>query len=221
MIQTIRHMELFNPDYFNDNINIIGVGATGSWLALQFAKLGIKGSRIKVWDFDVIEEHNIANQAFPISAIGEYKVDALAEMIKDQTGAEIEANNRKFENERISGYVFLMVDSMSERKRIWEQAVKMKSAVKLLVEPRMGLDMGRIYNVSPMNMSHVRSYEDTFYTDEEAETSACGASQSVITTSSAIASLCARQLVNMNNELELDNEILIDFMYNNLMTEVW
>ena len=55
-----RHKELFNPYYFNTPVTIIGAGATGSWLALMLAKLGIQD--ITVYDFDVVEEHNVPNQ---------------------------------------------------------------------------------------------------------------------------------------------------------------
>src|SRR5690606_15861194 len=173
-IDTRRHMELFNPETFTDNINIIGAGATGSWLALIFAKLGVKGEQIHVWDFDHVEEHNIPNQAFGINQVGEQKVNALLDIIQRDTKATIAGNNDKFNQQRLHGYVFLMVDSMAERKRIWENAIKLKSSIKHLVEPRMGLDMGRIYNVDPMNLTQIERYEQTYYTDEEAEVSACG-----------------------------------------------
>ena len=71
MIDVSRHRELFNPENFNTPIHIIGVGATGSWLALGLAKLGL--SNITVWDFDSIEEHNIANQAYNVGSVGQKK----------------------------------------------------------------------------------------------------------------------------------------------------
>ena len=49
-----RHMELFNPEKFTLPVHIIGAGATGSWLALSLAKLGI--TNITVWDFDVVAD---------------------------------------------------------------------------------------------------------------------------------------------------------------------
>lgn len=222
-----RHMELFDPDKFEYPVTIIGAGATGSWLALALAKLGI--TDITVYDFDIVEEHNIPNQAFRIfnpsvdsqTDIGCSKVQALYELIKESTGTEIKIKNEKFTNQRLSGVVFLMVDSMKARKEIWENSIKLKPAVKLLVEPRMGLDMGRIYNVDPMDMNQIKKYEDTYYSDDVAEVSACGASMTVITSALGITSWCGRQLINWHNKEELDNEILIDFKYNNLITTRW
>lgn len=222
-----RHLELFDPNTFNQPINIIGAGATGSWLALFLAKLGINGDLIKVYDFDTIEAHNVANQLYGYGDIGRPKVEALEEYITNETGTKIRAINEKYENQPLAGYVFLMVDSMAERKRIWEQSIKYKPSVKLLVEPRMGINLGRIYNVVPIMNNHVKEYEQTFYDDSEAEVSACGASMTVITTAVTISSFCARQLINFHageegyEYEEVDNEIIIDLKYNGIHTNSW
>lgn len=216
-----RHMELFDGDTFDTPIHVIGAGATGSWLVLQLAKLGIKGELINVYDFDVVEEHNVPNQAFGVLDIGGAKVQRLQDIVVTETATTVNIFNEKYEAQRLSGYVFLMVDSMAERKRIFDQSIKMKRAVKLLVEPRMGLDVGRVYNVEPMDLKQVERYEDCFYSDEEAEVSACGTSMTVITTAMAISSWCVRQLINHHAGEELDNEILIDLKYNNLVATKW
>jgi len=227
LIDISRHKELFNPETFLHPITIIGAGATGSWLTLALAKLGIKD--ITVYDFDIVEEHNIANQAFLIqsphgrewSDVGRAKVKALRDLVQWSAGTTITIHNEPFTNQRLSGIVFLMVDSMKTRKEIWEASIKMKTSVVHLIEPRMGLDVGRIYNVSPCNLEHIKQYENTYYNDDVAEVSACGNSMTVISSALGIASWCARQLINFHNNIELDNEILIDFKYNNVFTTKW
>lgn len=237
MIDISRHKELFNPETFFHPVTIIGAGATGSWLAIALAKLGIEN--ITVYDFDIVEEHNIANQAYSILGcnfdaqpldllytpkfgdIGKSKVFALEEHIFISTGTTITVHNEPFTNQRLSGIVFLMVDSMKTRKEIWEASIKMKTSVVHLIEPRMGLDVGRIYNVSPCNLEHIKQYENTYYNDDVAEVSACGNSMTVISSALGIASWCVRQLINFHNNIELDNEILIDFKYNNVFTTKW
>lgn len=219
MLNTIRHMELFNNEEFNTPVTIIGAGALGSWLALYLAKLGI--TNITVYDFDEVESHNIANQAFNIHDIGKTKTQALQDIIAVQTNNKITIKNEKYTNQRLTGIVFLMVDSMAERKRIWEKNIKMKSAVKLMVEARMGLNMGRIYNVIPIDLQQGRKYEETLYSDDESEVSACGASMTVVTTATTIAAMSARQLINFANQQEMDNEIMIDLQYNNFLNSKW
>lgn len=218
-IDTSRHKELFDPHYFDKPVTIIGAGATGSWLALALAKLGI--TDITVYDFDIVEEHNIANQKYGIPNIGFSKVTALQSDIKQDTQTMIKIHNTAFTNQRLAGIVFLMVDTMSCRKEIWENSIKMKTAVDLLIEPRMGLDIGRIYNVNPCDTVHIKEYEETYYDDDVAEVSACGASKTVISTAYGITSWCTRQLINFNADVDLDNEILIDFKYNNIITRRW
>lgn len=215
-----RHLNLFDPYAFGDTpVTVIGAGATGSWLVLQLAKLGI--TNITVYDFDVVEEHNIPNQLFGLEHVGIPKVYALSEIVKNQTGLRIKAMNEKFTHGRLRGYVFVMVDSMQARKDIFTTSIKAKSQVKLMVEPRMGLNEGRVYNVIPTDSTHCKRWEDCWYPDSEAEVSACGTSQSVITTAILTASICARQLINHVNDVELDNEILLDVMYNGIYPTKW
>lgn len=214
-----RQMELFDVEKFNTPVTIIGAGATGSWLALCLAKLGI--SDITVYDYDIVEEHNVPNQAFGLHDIGKLKTESIKDAIRRNTGASIKTQSEKFVGQRISGIVFLMVDSMAGRKEIWENSLRLKPSVQLVIEPRMGLDMGRIYNVIPTSLAQIKAYEDTYYSDDEAEVSACGTSMTVVTTAMSIAAYCARQLINFHNGEELDNEILIDLKYNNLITTKW
>lgn len=214
-----RHAELFEPHTFTDKVTVIGAGATGSWLVMQLAKLGI--TDITVYDFDHVEEHNIPNQIFGLSDVGKPKVEALFEHVLNATGTEIVIKNERFIDQRLSGYVFLMVDTMSGRKSIFDKSIKMKSAVKLLVEPRMGLNEGRIYNVNPMSMTQIKAYEACWYPDDEAVVSACGTSVSVITSALVVSAWCVRQLINHHAGVELSNEILLDLMYNNIHETRW
>lgn len=219
LLDISRHKELFDPRNFDTPINIIGAGATGSWLALFLAKLGI--TNITIYDFDKVEEHNVPNQAYDITNIGSSKVHSLFGVIRTSTGIDINTFNGKYTDQRLTGIVFLMVDSMTERKRIWEEAIKFKPLVNLLIEPRMGIHLGRIYNVIPTDLNHIKQYEKTYYNDDFAEVSVCGNTMSVITTAVSIAAWCGRQLINYHNNEDMDNEILIDFKFNNIITERW
>lgn len=214
-----RQSELFDADSFDTPVTVIGAGATASWLVTILARLGI--TDITVYDFDVIEEHNVPNQAYNLGQVGTLKVEALwANMVRD-TNLKINAKPIAFTNQRLSGYVFNMIDTMDGRRAIWDESIKMKSAVKLLVEPRMGLEVGRVYNVIPTNLNHIKRYEDCFYSDAEAEVSACGTSMTVVTTAMAIASECARSLIYHHQGHELNNELLIDYKFNGIYPTKW
>lgn len=218
-IDATRHREIFDPEKFNIPVQIIGCGAVGSWVALMLAKLGI--SDIHVWDFDHVEQHNIANQLFGNSDVGKKKVVALADAIYKQTGMDIIAHCEKVVSQPMYGVVFNLVDSMAARKEIWDNCLKYKGGVQRVIETRMGVDVGRVYNVGNMNPMNIKDYEGTLYGDDVAEVSACGTSLTVITSALSVASCAVRGMINWHTEKHVDNEILMDFIYNNTFATRW
>lgn len=175
LVDPLRHRSVFSPDKFGcRQIDVIGAGATGSRIAMELAKLGVQN--LHVWDFDEVEEHNIANQVFGVGDIGKSKVEALAERIENDTGLKIEAHNEEVTGRHILGsIVFLLTDTMSSRKAIWEGALRYKPAVNAVIETRMGRDEGRVYTLSPTSPPEIELWESTLCEDEEASDSLCGA----------------------------------------------
>ena len=122
---------------------------------------------------------------------------------------------------RLSGVIFMLTDTMSSRKDIFEKAIRYKPNIPLLIETRMDLIGGRIYTINPCDLQHIRKYEETLYSDEESAVSACGTSQSIVSTAIQIASTAVWQMINWHNENKYNNEILIDCQYNNILTQRW
>lgn len=218
-LDTRRHDELFNADAFNTPVTVIGAGATGSWLVLQLAKLGI--TDITVYDFDVVESHNVPNQFFSIGDIGKSKVMALKTAVYKQTGTDIKAKHEKYENQPLVGYVFCMIDTMEGRKQIWNNSIKLKPLVKHYVEPRMGMDVARIYNMKPMDVAAHTAYEATLYGDDVAELSACGTSMTVITSALVTAAWCVRQMIEVEKSRPVAHEVLMDLQNNQIYPTTW
>lgn len=179
LIEPLRHLKVFSPAEFGDRrVDIIGVGATGSRIAIGLAKLGI--NNLHVWDFDKIESHNLANQAFGMADVGKPKVEALAGVIKAQTGLDIVQHNEKVTGDtELGNIVYLLTDTMASRKEIFEGAIKFKPHIELMVETRMGADEGRIYAVRPIDPSQVSLWLSEWYPDTEASESLCGSRISV------------------------------------------
>jgi len=64
----------------NLNIAVIGLGGTGSPLAVMLAKMGVKN--ISLFDFDILEKHNLPRiYGASKSDIGKYKVDIVKKHI--------------------------------------------------------------------------------------------------------------------------------------------
>lgn len=212
-VDPLRHLTVFSPHAFGaKRVDIIGCGASGSRVALDLAKLGVEN--IHVWDFDLVEEHNVANQAFGLDHVGSLKVEALAQLVKASTGTEITVHAEKVDGTQSLGeVVFLLTDTMSSRKEIWDRALKFKLKTNLLIETRMGADSGRVYALNPNKLGHIKEYEATLYSDNEAEVSACGTSVSVGPTAEVLSGLAVWQLIrwfSIENGADdvLDNEIL-------------
>lgn len=213
-IDPLRHLSVFSPHAFGARrVDVVGCGATGSRVALSLAKLGVEN--IHAWDFDKVEEHNVANQVFGNGDIGLGKTEALARIIKSQTGVDLTAHAEKVDGSTELGeIVFLLTDTMSSRREIWDGALKLKLRTKFLIETRMGADSGRVYALNPNKPGHIRAWEETLYSDDEAEVSACGASISVGPTAEVIAGLAVWQMIRwfsieQGKEDELDNETIL------------
>ena len=204
-----RQANILNPEEFNRPIHIIGAGATGSWVAFTLAKMGL--SNITVYDFDEVGMHNLPNQMFGLSDIDKNKALSIRNIIRRFTGFNIKARTQKVEGRQpLQGIVFILTDTMKSRKDIYNMSIKNNPNIDLLIETRMDLRGGRIYAIDPKNRYMCKQYEGTFYSDDEAEVSACGVSQTVLPTALAITSHAIWKLLNYINGEPLFNETIID-----------
>lgn len=216
MIETLRHLEVFSPDMWgNRHIDVIGAGATGSEVAMTLANLGVTCT---VWDFDRVAAHNVANQVYTNRDIGRLKVDALHDNIYAKTDIRITPRNERVDgSQQLGPFVFLLTDTMASRREIFTRALKMHIGVSYVVETRMAADNGRIYAFDPSRLSHVRGWEETLYTDDEAEVSICGASTTVGATAKILANLAVWQLIRWfsletgkaKDDEEIENELIV------------
>lgn len=214
-----RQEELYDAPNEHDNVTVIGVGATGSWVALALSKLGVK--ELQLVDMDMIETHNIPNQLYGIDQTGMAKVYACAALCKElgSNDSAIHPCCKKIGVDNIYDIntlpnscetLFCLVDSMAARKEIFETVLK-EGLTKTFIETRMGLTGYRIYMVDMTNQKEIDKYRETWYSDDEAEVSACGHSQSIVTTAMQCAShAVGLWLAKKNNAEYVPNEIIFD-----------
>ena len=215
-----RQVNILNPEEFNTKINIIGAGATGSWVAFSLAKMGL--SNLHIYDFDEVGMHNLPNQMFGVRDIDRNKALSIRNIIKLFTGFTVNAKNEKVDGTTpLQGIVFMLTDTMKSRKDIYNRAIKNNPTVDLLIETRMDLRGGRIYVVDPKDREQTKMYEQTFYSDDEAEVSACGVSQTVLPSALAITSHAIWKLLNYINGETVYNETILDFSNEIVMTQTW
>jgi tRNA A37 threonylcarbamoyladenosine dehydratase len=193
-------------------VDVVGAGATGSRIVASLARLGF--TNIHVWDFDVVESHNIANQAYRNSDVGRLKVEALKELVAATTGIEIAVHNERVDGSQSLGdLVFILTDTMASRKEIWTKALREKAATSLVIETRMGTDSGRIYSVVPTQSDQISQYEGNFYEDVETEVSACGTSMSVGPTAEVVSGLAVWQMIRRIVEPQGTNQQDIEMLF--------
>lgn len=215
-----RQVNILNPEEFNTKINIIGAGATGSWVAFSLAKMGL--SNLHIYDFDEVGMHNLPNQMFGVRDIDRNKALSIRNIIKLFTGFTVNARNEKVDGSvPMQGIVFMLTDTMKSRKDIYNRAIKNNPSIDLLIETRMDLRGGRIYVVDPKDREQTKMYEQTFYSDDEAEVSACGVSQTVLPSALAITSHAIWKLLNHINGEIVYNETILDFSNEIVMTQKW
>lgn len=215
-----RQLDIFSPFQFEKPVHIIGVGAIGSYIAETLAKMGVE--KIFVYDPDVVEIHNLPNQIYGPEDEGKKKVEALASHLRKACGIEITAMDVELgeKEHNFSGIVFLCVDSMAARKQIWERYLKLNINVDLLVEVRMGAEIGRIYTIKPFNYLDVESWEKTLYSDEEAEESPCTA-RAISSTIKVIAGIATHKLTKFQRGISYQKEVIVSLNPLLVTTRSW
>lgn len=193
-----KSRDFFNPETFNEPINIIGCGAVGSTVAENLTRLGIK--ELYLWDFDDVEEHNVANQMFYEHQIGMPKVDAVEEICKLINPNIVIHKLSKYEDQSLSGYLFICPDSIKVRRAILENNLG-NSSILGVFDGRMRLTDAQHFANPWTNLTKRKELLNTMdFTDEEAKlatpTSACGTSLSVCFTVRCLVSFMVANFIN-------------------------
>lgn len=178
---------------------IVGAGAIGSYLVGTLAKMGAKD--ITVFDFDTVEEHNVANQMYGPLQTGKKKVDALKELVFEGSEVEIFAAGGKFlVNEIGADFIVSCVDNMATRKEIFQSIADGFMPCKYLVDGRMGAQFMRTYCIDASNKNALDFYAKTLYDDAQALQDRC-TEKSIIYTGLIVAGLMLNMIKRaVNNE---------------------
>lgn len=200
-MNTNKFYDFFKPDQVTERVHIIGCGAVGSLVGETLARIGL--TKITLYDFDTVESHNIANQIFTEKDIGKPKTKALAERML-AINPEIEEGLMICENgyqaQRLSGYVFLCVDSIDLRRTIVER-YQYDPFIKAMFDFRMRLTDAQHFAADWSDRAAITSMLNSMqFTSEEARqetpVSACNLTLSVIPTVWMIVSVGVSNFMN-------------------------
>ena len=220
-VENLRHVKVFDGRTFKKSVHVIGAGATGSYLLLQLAKLGVQD--IHVWDFDKIEDHNLANQLYGPDHIGMNKVDAIQKVLKEQADMDITVHAERVTDQRLDGVVFLLTDTMASRKEIFANSLKFKPHVDLVIETRMGAQEMVIHAFEPVHPGLVEKWESTLTSDdvEVAAPSDCGAQTTIGATASMLAGFASWQFLKHAAGQPVDHYQYISIAPAQLQSKQW
>lgn len=115
-----RGLDMFNPNLFRDKkIWIIGAGWIGSNSAYVLSKMGLK---VKVCDFDEVDDVNTSSQFYSMDQLWKPKVEMLKQNIKQMCDEDIEIVNSKYEPWMFDDcdILILALDSLAVRKQVIE-----------------------------------------------------------------------------------------------------
>lgn len=196
-----KSYEYFQPEKMDDRVHIIGCGSVGSTVAENLARSGV--TKFTLWDFDLVEPHNLANQMFRHKDIGKPKTEALLDILCDinlDVKDDTKLQNEGWKGQQLSGFVFLCVDNIDLRREIVEKHFD-SPYVKAMFDFRTRLEDAQHYAadwsdykmkkdfLSSMNFSHDEAKEET-------PVSACNVTLSVCPT---VRIICAYGVANFMN----------------------
>ena len=196
-----KSCDFFKPEEVKERIHIIGCGSVGSAVAELLVRFGL--TKIILYDFDIVEPKNLANQIFRQEHIGMAKTKALADMIYEinpEVRATIKIEQEGYSSQKLSGYVFLCVDNIELRREI-ATANKSNPYIRAMFDFRTRLTDAQHYAADWNNVKMAEDFIRSMnFSHEEAATetpmSACNVTLSVAPTIRMICSLGVANFIN-------------------------
>jgi molybdopterin/thiamine biosynthesis adenylyltransferase len=148
-----------------------GAGGIGSWLTFLLSRVGYKAI---VFDFDIVEAHNIGGQLYGKSHIGKHKVVALKEIIEDFCDIDLEIHNEAYTPGSMTGsYVFSAFDNMKARRDMFERWLLLNSSNPnaIFIDGRLTMEQLQVFCVTPDQAEMYR--EDHLFDDSEVADAPC------------------------------------------------
>lgn len=148
------------------SVLIGGAGGIGSWLTILLNRAGFE---TYVYDFDKLEEINMAGQLFMHQSIGMTKVDALAEITRALCREEIIANFVKVdENTMTNEIVFAAFDNIKARKDMfttWAQNYKGRKDA-IFIDGRLTAEQLTIFSIRGDDEVGIEEYKTDHLPDD-------------------------------------------------------
>lgn len=148
-------------------VTVGGLGSIGSWLTFMLGRLV---NTIYVYDFDVVESHNLSGQLYGRADIDREKAQAVKAIASDYNPSTKIRKRGKFEEDSgVTPVTFSCFDNMLARKHMFESWKQMDNR-KLFIDGRLTAEQLWVYSVTPENQEQ---YSDILVDDDEIEELPC------------------------------------------------
>ncbi len=168
--------------FFNPNLSIIiaGLGGIGSYVSYILCR---QGYDTYLYDFDLIEIHNVGSQHYSIKDIGKNKAIKAKEIAAEHGNDKYTALGRFEEDSPVDNIVFACFDNMTGRKLLFEKwyanqlsktpeyRKENPNEVNIFIDGRMTAEFLQIYIVKTKNEAEL--YRTTLFEDSEVEEAPC------------------------------------------------
>ena len=209
-----KSFEFFNPETCKERIHLIGCGSVGSTVAELLARFGL--TNVSLYDFDVVEEHNLANQMFTTKNLYRPKIEGVYERwceINPDAAKSIKVYPEGWNEQRLSGYVFLCVDNIDLRRKIVEEN-KYNLNIKAIFDFRTSLTDAQHYAADWSKREDIEFLLSQMdFTHEEAEknvpVSACKVSLCVMPTVWSVSMAGVVNFINFVKEGKLERAMVL------------
>lgn len=147
-----------------------GAGGISSWLLLFLSRIDIH-QRIYLYEFDTVDETNLAGQIFHRGQVGMLKSEAIKAVMNmfSDNSSNIDVLGRYHPGDPVSDIVICGFDNMKARKDMFEQWKKSPTK-EIFIDGRMIMEDGQIYAVTP---GKEERYEATLFDDSELADARC------------------------------------------------
>jgi molybdopterin/thiamine biosynthesis adenylyltransferase len=184
-------------------------------------------SPIYLYDFDMFEAHNVANQWADVGDVGGWKAERVARSMRcvnigcEVTPHMVEVN----EFMPLSGVVFICVDSMKARRSIMENVVEKNPDVACVIETRMDAETGISHCFDPHDKRQSDCWWLYWHSDNEADNiGGCSQPQSIISAIYGTTMLALKQLeqfTRIGHTYEMANRVYQDYTTFSSTSEQW
>ena len=177
-----------------------GAGGIGSWFAMLAAR-SLPNAMISVYDFDLIETHNIGGQLFSGLQVGMSKVSAIQDLIRSYANMEVASFSCKYTSNDYASYMVSCFDNMEARQLMFDTWCSRGYDKGMFVDGRLLAEQFEVYFVPAGDREAIKKYRERLFKDSEVEDAPCTMKQ----TSHYAAMIAATMVAGITNYISTLN----------------